>query len=100
MQVKSILNKTVSKRFRALEYAINFDLPIIDHCEDKSLAKDAVMHEGWVATRLGLRGALHRRRTVPVVAKKDDQASSARTENPTSASAEHYRTRLGRPSDR
>ncbi len=42
---------------RALEYASNFDLPIIDHCEDKSLAKDAVMHEGWVSTRLGLRGA-------------------------------------------
>jgi dihydroorotase len=42
---------------RALEYASNFDLSIIDHCEDKSLAKDAVMHEGWVATRLGLRGA-------------------------------------------
>jgi dihydroorotase len=42
---------------RALEYASNFDLPIIDHCEDPSLAKDAVMHEGWVSTRLGLRGA-------------------------------------------
>ena len=42
---------------RALEYASIFDLPIIDHCEDPSLAKDAVMHEGWVSTRLGLRGA-------------------------------------------
>jgi len=42
---------------RALEYAAAFDLPIIDHCEDQSLAHDAVMHEGWVATRLGLRGA-------------------------------------------
>jgi dihydroorotase len=42
---------------RALEYASIFDLPIIDHCEDKSLAKDAVMHEGWVSTRLGLHGA-------------------------------------------
>jgi dihydroorotase len=41
---------------RALEYASIFDLPIIDHCEDPSLAKDAVMHEGWVSTRLGLRG--------------------------------------------
>ena len=41
---------------RALEYASIFDLPIIDHCEDTSLAKDAVMHEGWVSTRLGLRG--------------------------------------------
>jgi dihydroorotase len=42
---------------RALEYASIFGLPIIDHCEDRSLAKDAVMHEGWVSTRLGLRGA-------------------------------------------
>lgn len=42
---------------RALEYARAFGLPIIDHCEDPALAKDAVMHEGWVSTRLGLRGA-------------------------------------------
>jgi dihydroorotase len=41
---------------RALEYASAFGLPIIDHCEDRSLAKDGVMHEGWVSTRLGLRG--------------------------------------------
>ena len=42
---------------RALEYSSIFDLPIIDHCEDPSLSHDAVMHEGWVSTRLGLRGA-------------------------------------------
>jgi dihydroorotase len=42
---------------RALEYASAFGRPIIDHCEDPSLAKDGVMHEGAVATRLGLRGA-------------------------------------------
>jgi dihydroorotase len=42
---------------RALEYASTFDLPIIDHCEDRALAKDGVMNEGAVATRLGLRGA-------------------------------------------
>ena len=42
---------------RALEYANGLGLPIIDHCEDPSLARDAVMHEGWVSTRLGLRGA-------------------------------------------
>jgi dihydroorotase len=41
---------------RALEYSRVLGLPIIDHCEDPSLAKDGVMHEGWVATRLGLRG--------------------------------------------
>jgi dihydroorotase len=42
---------------RALEYASTFALPVIDHCEDPSLARGAVMHEGWVSTRLGLRGA-------------------------------------------
>ena len=31
-------------------------LPVIDHCEDPALAADGVMHEGWVSTRLGLRG--------------------------------------------
>jgi dihydroorotase len=40
---------------RALEYASAFDLPVIDHCEDPQLA-GGVMHEGWVSTRLGLKG--------------------------------------------
>src|SRR5260221_7364695 len=31
---------------RAMEYARGFDLPVIDHCEDKSLAHGGVMHEG------------------------------------------------------
>jgi dihydroorotase len=31
-------------------------LPIIDHCLEPSLAHEGVMHEGWVAVRLGLRG--------------------------------------------
>ncbi|MEI7891519.1 MAG: dihydroorotase [Myxococcales bacterium] len=40
----------------ALEYARTFDLPVIQHCEDHSLTAGAQMHEGSVATRLGLRG--------------------------------------------
>jgi dihydroorotase len=40
----------------ALEYSTQFNLPIAQHCEDPALVKDGVMHEGWVATRLGLRG--------------------------------------------
>ncbi len=40
---------------RALEYANGLGLPIIDHCEDPALA-GGVMHEGWVSTRLGLKG--------------------------------------------
>ena len=32
-------------------------LPIIDHCEDYSLTRGLGMHEGWVASRLGLEGS-------------------------------------------
>jgi dihydroorotase len=39
----------------ALEYASAFGLPVIDHCEDPQLS-GGVMHEGWVSTRLGLKG--------------------------------------------
>jgi dihydroorotase len=41
---------------RALEYAGMLGLPVINHCEDPALAANGVMHEGWVSTRLGLRG--------------------------------------------
>jgi len=41
---------------RAMEYARGFDLPIIDHCEDKSLARGGVMHEGHWSLVLGMRG--------------------------------------------
>jgi dihydroorotase len=41
---------------RALEYARTFDLPVVQHAEDLSLAEGGVMNEGEVATRLGLRG--------------------------------------------
>lgn len=41
---------------RAMEYAQGFDLPIVDHCEDRSLAGGGVMHEGEWSLRLGLRG--------------------------------------------
>jgi len=40
----------------ALEYARTFDIPIADHCEDPTLSAGGVMHEGLVATRLGLKG--------------------------------------------
>ncbi len=39
---------------RAMEYAKNFDLPVISHCENKNLSCDGVMHEGYWSTRLGL----------------------------------------------
>jgi dihydroorotase len=40
----------------ALEYARSFAIPVIDHCEDRSLAEGAAMHEGETSTRLGLKG--------------------------------------------
>ncbi len=40
----------------ALEYSTVFGLPVAQHCEDPALVRDGHMHEGWVATRLGLRG--------------------------------------------
>jgi dihydroorotase len=40
----------------ALEYARTFGIPVADHCEDLALAHGGVMHEGVVATRLGLTG--------------------------------------------
>ena len=40
----------------ALEYSLAFGLPIVNHCEDLSLSQGGVMNEGWVATRLGLKG--------------------------------------------
>lgn len=41
---------------KALEYAKNFDLPVIQHCEDHELTAGADMHEGEISARLGLRG--------------------------------------------
>ncbi len=41
---------------RALEYAQAFGKPIVSHAEDADLSDGGVMHEGFVATDLGLRG--------------------------------------------
>jgi len=41
---------------RALEYTRLFGLPVVDHCEEPTLFADGVMNEGFVSTRLGLRG--------------------------------------------
>lgn len=41
---------------RALEYASMLDAPIINHMEDLQLNRGGQMHEGTVATRLGLPG--------------------------------------------
>ena len=41
---------------RAMEYSRLFNLPVIDHCEDKDLVAGGVMNEGYQSTVLGLRG--------------------------------------------
>jgi dihydroorotase len=41
---------------QALDYSRAFDLPIIDHCEDRVLTQGGQMNEGIVSTKLGLRG--------------------------------------------
>jgi dihydroorotase len=48
--------KTAIMLRRALEYAAMFGMPVIEHCEDKSLMGDGVAHEGYFAASLGLRG--------------------------------------------
>lgn len=41
---------------RALEYARDFDLPVVDHCEDCCGATNWAMHEGEYAALMGLQG--------------------------------------------
>jgi dihydroorotase len=40
----------------ALEYARSFGIPVIDHCEEPTLAAGGAMNEGLVSARLGLKG--------------------------------------------
>ena len=41
---------------RGMEYAATFELPVISHCQDKSLGASGVMNEGSLSSRLGLAG--------------------------------------------
>lgn len=41
---------------KAMEYATMLGKPILEHCEDLSLAADGVMNEGYISTILGLPG--------------------------------------------
>jgi dihydroorotase len=49
-----VMNAAVMRR--ALSYAKNFDLLVIQHAEDHDLTAGASMHEGLTSARLGLRG--------------------------------------------
>jgi len=41
---------------RAMDYSRDIGLPVIDHCEDKTLSNGGVINEGWLSARLGLQG--------------------------------------------
>ena len=49
-----VMNSGVMRR--ALEYAMNFGLPVIQHAEDHDLTAGAQMNEGTTSTKLGLAG--------------------------------------------
>lgn len=41
---------------RIMEYCFMFDVPVITHCEDKSLSDDGLMNEGLLSDKMGLKG--------------------------------------------
>jgi len=51
---RPVMNSHVMRR--AMEYALAFDLPVVDHCEDLYLSEGGCMNEGVVSTQLGLPG--------------------------------------------
>ena len=51
---RPVMNARVMRR--AMECALSFGLPVINHCEDLHLSAGGDMHEGLESVRLGLRG--------------------------------------------
>lgn len=51
---RPVMNSLVMRR--AMEYALAFELTVVDHCEDLHLAEGGCMNEGLVSTELGLPG--------------------------------------------
>lgn len=51
---RSVENSSLLRH--AMEYSLNFGLPIIEHCEDLILTRGGAMNEGQIALRLGLPG--------------------------------------------
>ncbi len=62
---KPIMNAEILRR--ALEYAKMFGLLIISHCEDTNLSRNGVMNEGFISTKLGLKGIPRASETVMVM---------------------------------
>jgi len=57
----SVMNAQVLRR--AMEYACQLGIPVMDHCQDVPLSGNGVMHEGYYSTLLGLKG-------IPAVAEE------------------------------
>ncbi len=51
---KTVKNSELMRR--AMEYAKNFRMPVICHCEDSDLVGNGVMNEGCTSMRIGLKG--------------------------------------------
>lgn len=51
---KSVMDSGLLRR--AMEYMKMFNLPAMSHCEDTTLSREGVMHEGFMSTELGLGG--------------------------------------------
>ncbi len=51
---KPVYNSSLMRR--AIQYADMFDMRVISHCEDLSLVDDGCMNDGFIASRLGLKG--------------------------------------------
>lgn len=51
---KPVLDSGIMRR--AMEYAADFDLPVVDHCEDCCGASGWAMHEGEYSALMGLNG--------------------------------------------
>jgi dihydroorotase len=51
---RPVMNAQVMRR--AMEYARQLGIPVIDHCQDLNLTPNGVMNEGYYSTMLGLKG--------------------------------------------
>jgi len=51
---RGVMNADLMRR--AMEYASMLDMPVIAHSEDDDLSMDGVMNEGYISTKLGLKG--------------------------------------------
>lgn len=49
-----VMNSYVMRK--AMDYCKQFNIPVIDHCEDTNLKGEGVMNEGYHSMKLGLRG--------------------------------------------